>query len=155
MGVYVITDGTAVKIGVGDPKQRIKQLQTGNPREITLVREINTPLAYALERKMHQIYSDYRIRGEWFSAEILDDISGKSDADIMDNVALEAREQLSAIQRVARGLDDEEIKSFLAYLGQGMSQVDGNVKKYLLAIGIPVAREFDRRLGKAFDTEVS
>lgn len=70
-GVYAITDGTHHKIGVADdPMKRLRELQTGNPRQLTLVFYVRLPgvHAYELERSAHaRLGSDMRAVGEWFS----------------------------------------------------------------------------------------
>lgn len=68
--VYFVTDGEYVKIGKGsDTNDRISQLQTGNPRKITLMFKIylnNKDDAYDLEGYLHNTYSQYQAVGEWF-----------------------------------------------------------------------------------------
>jgi len=34
---YILTDGTAIKIGAGDPYRRVDELKTGNPRPLTVL----------------------------------------------------------------------------------------------------------------------
>lgn len=61
--VYAISDGSAIKIGKtdGHPIQRLRSLQTGNPRPLRL-------LAYTQgqERLLHTYFSQEAIHGEWF-----------------------------------------------------------------------------------------
>jgi len=72
--VYFIRDITAqtVKIGktgLNNSPQRLKQLQTGNPNELTLLKTISTKThadAFKLEKELHQKYSANHYRGEWF-----------------------------------------------------------------------------------------
>ncbi len=63
--VYAIWDGSAIKIGrsAGHPKLRLDALQTGNPRNLQLL----AYTAAVTERRVHQILSRHRLRGEWFS----------------------------------------------------------------------------------------
>jgi len=66
------------KIGVSkNVKQRIKQLQTGCPYQINLVKSYQTSLPHKIEKILHRhfgIYkvdsSDYNLTGEWFNLEI-------------------------------------------------------------------------------------
>lgn len=68
--VYVITDGTFLKIGMAnDVQKRLAQLQTGNPMALHLVRCYefsNRADASKYERKLHLKYNNYRKNGEWF-----------------------------------------------------------------------------------------
>jgi hypothetical protein len=67
--VYFVSDGTAVKIGhtTGKVTDRVKQLQTGNPRLITVVRTI--PGDQSLERSYHERFAERLVRqnSEWFA----------------------------------------------------------------------------------------
>lgn len=69
--VYVITDGTFLKIGMAnDVRKRLAQLQTGNPMELHLIKCYafsNRTEASKYERELHLKYGDYRKHGEWFS----------------------------------------------------------------------------------------
>lgn len=89
--VYFISDGEYVKIGKGFPIQRMKGLQTGNQRELSLLftipvgeitteerRNYKSPLfhrhdgvSYA-EDMIHSFFRNSHLRGEWF--DILDQI---------------------------------------------------------------------------------
>lgn len=61
-----------VKIGIvkesddRDTAKRIKEHQTGNPREITELHVIATPNVENVETALHGIYAPARIGGEWF-----------------------------------------------------------------------------------------
>jgi hypothetical protein len=62
--VYALWDGTAVKVGKcsGHPHERLKDLQTGNPRVLVL-------LAYTThlgEKAAHRRLGRWHLRGEWF-----------------------------------------------------------------------------------------
>jgi len=68
--VYFIHDGSYLKVGKSDnPEKRLLQLQTGNPRVLTLLRSIKCASqkeGFALENSVHQKLKPYRCRGEWF-----------------------------------------------------------------------------------------
>ncbi len=66
--VYAISDGYAIKLGKSDshPITRLKTLQTGNPRTLTLIAYTTT----ITERKLHRKPGLKRLRGEWFIANI-------------------------------------------------------------------------------------
>ena len=63
-----------VKIGVvkeNDEKnrsteKRIKEHQTGNPRQIVELEVLETPRVVRVETLMHQTYAPWRVGGEWF-----------------------------------------------------------------------------------------
>lgn len=71
--VYFIQagDGGPIKIGstTKHPRDRLAQLQCGNAEILRVVKL--TPGA-AWESFFHQEFAKYRVRGEWYSAEILD-----------------------------------------------------------------------------------
>ena len=55
------------KIGMSkQPYRRMSSLQTGTPLEITLVHRVFTFDMPALEKALHDYYSAYWMRGEWF-----------------------------------------------------------------------------------------
>ena len=65
--VYFVRDGRAVKIGWAlDGKERVKLLQTGNPRKLNLLGTIKGSVL--LERALHRHFKRNRIRGEWVTA---------------------------------------------------------------------------------------
>ena len=61
-----------VKIGivresdVRDTAQRLKEHQTGNPRQIVEVAVLGTPNVERVETTMHGLYAPYGVGGEWF-----------------------------------------------------------------------------------------
>lgn len=66
--VYLISDGTAFKIGksADDPQNRLKGLQTGNPRLLILLGSKHVPDRAAAEAALHAKFHRYNILGEWF-----------------------------------------------------------------------------------------
>jgi hypothetical protein len=77
--VYVIisNDQDAFKIGYTTSGVRIYNLQTGNPAQLSLLRQV--PATKAAERAIHRALVDYKIRGEWFKDDglskcLLDDL---------------------------------------------------------------------------------
>lgn len=63
--VYCITDGTAVKIGYSvAPEKRVPELQTGNPRVLTLLGFLKG--TEADERRLHRKHRAENILQEWF-----------------------------------------------------------------------------------------
>jgi len=64
--VYVLADGDYVKIGKSvDVKDRMKSLQTGNPREIILVAKKLVRDGYECESLLQE-WAGSPIRGEWY-----------------------------------------------------------------------------------------
>ena len=65
--VYVIKSGDNYKIGIAkDPRKRMRDLQTGDPTEHAIVTTSFVSNAQQLEAKLHQHYTQYSVRGEWF-----------------------------------------------------------------------------------------
>lgn len=86
--VYVITDGTGfVKIGIAsDVKQRLQALQTGCPRDLSVVRLIKTRDDESTEYCIHAMLEHFRARprankyhSEWFSDECLNILNSLTD----------------------------------------------------------------------------
>lgn len=70
-GVYFISDQHGhVKIGKAqDPYKRLKQLQTGNPYELLLIEYFPFYNGLLLEYALHDLFSKFQIRDEWFEQE--------------------------------------------------------------------------------------
>lgn len=70
--IYIITDGdNNFKVGLtkSDPEKRLKQLQTGHPKKLTIHSYFKVPLdkVFELEKLAHkELQSKYQKRGEWF-----------------------------------------------------------------------------------------
>lgn len=69
--LYCITDGEHYKIGwATNPSKRLLQLQTGNPRQLTIHAQLRcscTAQAMMRERNLHKQYRRFRLVGEWFT----------------------------------------------------------------------------------------
>lgn len=65
-----------VKIGMvgtkGDSGDRLKQHQTGNPRDLVLHHVVETPAPFWVENGLHQRLSGSRVRAEWHRLETKD-----------------------------------------------------------------------------------
>ena len=62
-----IPEKSIYKIGVSkDVEKRIKQLQTGNYEQITLVHKFKSNYPYKIESILHGMYKFKRIEGEWY-----------------------------------------------------------------------------------------
>lgn len=65
---YQSADCYRIKIGIAkDVDRRIRQLQTGCPQKLYLLKAISVAAPRHIEQRLHQKYRHYRIeRGEWF-----------------------------------------------------------------------------------------
>jgi hypothetical protein len=77
--IYVLKNGdtNAYKIGVtrSTAEKRSKQLQTGNPNDLTVLYEFFAKDAYSVESQLHNSLSKYEIPtggDEWYELEVLD-----------------------------------------------------------------------------------
>ena len=69
MFVYFIKakDLNVYKIGrASSPSARLKTIQACSPIEVTLLHTIHSANSIELEKKIHQIFSKFRLHGEWF-----------------------------------------------------------------------------------------
>ena len=66
--VYLIeAENGLVKIGISSNVQRrLSTLNTASPVELWILAYAQPPSAAKLEKKLHNTYSDKRVRGEWF-----------------------------------------------------------------------------------------
>lgn len=61
--------GGPIKIGVSkNPRKRLAQLQTASPIDLVLRRVVDDPNAWGWERRLHELFAEWRMRGEWFQA---------------------------------------------------------------------------------------
>ena len=77
MKTYLISDGTYVKIGKSDNiQQRFGSIQTHHPLPLMVVLIVDRDV----ERELHQRFSKYKKRGEWYllSQEIYNFIRGSN-----------------------------------------------------------------------------
>ena len=68
--VYLMTNGIEYKIGItNNPERRLKQCQTGNPKQLSYVCVVERPnkaSAIFLEKSIHHGLKQHRLQGEWF-----------------------------------------------------------------------------------------
>ena len=66
--IYVIqnTQTRRVKVGKGEPEERLKAMQIGNDCELKVLAYWHSPDPYRVEKLLHTILDKYRVRGEWF-----------------------------------------------------------------------------------------
>lgn len=70
--VYVIQSQDYYKVGVtkGNPQNRMKQLQTGSPVKLRLVRTYKLRNYEYVEKEVHKRLARYRTSGEWFDCDL-------------------------------------------------------------------------------------
>ena len=62
---FIQADNGDIKIGITlNPKNRLRALQTHCPLKLKTLKLIDGD--YILEKKIHKLFKDFRIRGEWF-----------------------------------------------------------------------------------------
>ena len=65
-----MTNGVEYKIGItNNPERRLKQCQTGNPKQLSyvcIVERPNKASAIFLEKSIHAGLKQHRLQGEWF-----------------------------------------------------------------------------------------
>lgn len=95
--VYVIAHPNGYyKIGVSkNPANRLKQLQTATPYQLTLHGLFQSNAPQIAEQAIHHVHDDYRVRGEWF------DLPAGALADIEDICGFTG-------QALARRLKDDD-----------------------------------------------
>lgn len=81
MWVYLIAeefDGGAVKIGISNNVEaRIRDLQVGNPNDLTLYAAIGVKtrlVAQYLEKELHKHFGERHLRGEWFEGSCAEEV---------------------------------------------------------------------------------
>jgi hypothetical protein len=88
--VYLIRseESGMYKVGVSKhPKKRIKQLQTGNGEELTLIESFPSNFPHKVETALHNGYAPDKKRGEWFMLGIEQEFNFISDcAKIEQNI---------------------------------------------------------------------
>jgi hypothetical protein len=78
--VYFIQAKNSKKVKIGravDPEKRLKELQTGNPEELSILGLIDCESIYEAdcrEEQLHKEFQHLRLQGEWFDfgPEIID-----------------------------------------------------------------------------------
>jgi hypothetical protein len=58
--------GLVKKIDDRTSQDRLSEHQTGNPRELVLLHNIEVPAVNTIEKMLHKHYAKFNIRGEWF-----------------------------------------------------------------------------------------
>ena len=93
--VYVIKCGDfqLFKVGKssGDSKSddRLANLQTGNPFELTIIFSAKVVDAYSVERKVQEILSAHCVRGEWFDCSLDIILDAIDDSVLTSDIVLE------------------------------------------------------------------
>jgi hypothetical protein len=58
--------GLVKKVDERTSQDRLSEHQTGNPRELVLLHNIEVPAVSTIEKMLHKHYAKFNIRGEWF-----------------------------------------------------------------------------------------
>lgn len=69
---YLFREGTTDNIKIGNsinPDTRIINLQVGNTQQLTEVDRAECIDGFLLEQKLHRLYNEFHIRGEWYKLE--------------------------------------------------------------------------------------
>ena len=118
--VYIIECDGYYKIGrAKDVKRRLKQLQTGTPSTMIVIREYATEQAPKLEAYLHQRLYKRNVRGEWFAPltlELADQLAQDFSDDILsyDPFVQLTDEQRDAIHKArARQEKDRQLRKIL------------------------------------------
>lgn len=65
--IYLIECHDFVKVGIADkPASRLIELQVGCPYELRLLASFAVRQSAAAERRLHELWKQYEVRGEWF-----------------------------------------------------------------------------------------
>lgn len=75
-----ISEKVKYKIGMtrGTVEKRLKQLQTGNPNELTLIDSYQTENPFYIEKMLHFKYNQKNVMNEWFDL-TMDEVSSFQD----------------------------------------------------------------------------
>jgi predicted GIY-YIG superfamily endonuclease len=85
--VYLIQslEDSYYKIGVSvHPKQRLKELQTGNSSPLVLIETYQSEFAHKIERTLQRRYSHLKKEGEWFEMSISNEVSFLQECRVID-----------------------------------------------------------------------
>lgn len=130
IGVYFIREvgGDAVKIGFSsiDPRQRLADLQRGNPRDLEVF-AFQPGGTRETERAWHRRYAANRLAGEWFR------LNASMQAEI-DAVAVQADRLVEYMSHIIAN------DAGLRVLRQWMSETGTTAEAIAEACGYPVAR---------------
>lgn len=72
--VYAIREDASgnVKVGIScNPERRVRQLQTGNSSQLTLMAVMEAKNGYQDEADAHKALIDCHVRGEWYSPDVM------------------------------------------------------------------------------------
>lgn len=81
--ILFISELNVCKIGISENvERRIKQLQTGCPYKIDVVKTFNSPISSKIEKVIHRSYTsnkvdenEYNLMGEWFNIPVTEVLS--------------------------------------------------------------------------------
>lgn len=85
--LYFLTDGEYIKIGytTQDVKYRVDDLQTGNPKVLSILRVVEMPylIVQDCETCLHNMFYEHNVLNEWYDLCVMNIIDQMSDTDII------------------------------------------------------------------------
>jgi hypothetical protein len=150
MSVYIVTDGTNFKIGYTneDIQCRINNLQTGNPKRLTIVHAMDG--GRPLEKLLHKIFDSKRLSGEWFNLSE-DDLKIIKEW-VCPHCGAQKHTLLQEQAKPAKPTVSEEIKGMLVF-SESKSKKEMIVGEWFITVD-KLKKEVDR-LGKRCEQQSS
>lgn len=149
--VYFIKCQEYIKIGYSNnPNDRISQLQTSIPYKLQVVSIIMGTMHD--EKKLHKLFKEHHVRGEWFrvSIEILEYIESKKN--LMWNYGYDDPDELDIYElnplkalRVSRGFSMEDVAEKMGVTKQSYCEAENRCMQGRITIG--TLAKYGRLLG--------
>lgn len=130
----------------GDADTRLYEHQTGNPRQLVLVDQVNAPAVSDLEASVHDRFATRRILGEWFE---LPDANLAEVVAMAGKLADEQRSNLDALQRAEEMKSQESTVAIKAPQSDDLEWFDRLVHAKALDNAVKAAATTVRRTLKA------
>ena len=149
--IYFIRQDDKVKIGyTEDINNRLSQLKTGSPYELTVALLIEGD--YDKKKELHDTFSDFRIRGEWyeFCEDIQEYITSMNEKDLryeeglLDKEGLDPNVQTTFI-RVLNSLKLREVGEKLNITPQSVREIE--TRELHGTVSLNILRKYGRVLG--------
>ena len=137
--VYFIKDREFVKIGyTTDFKKRFSQLQTSTPHNLTVLAIIKGD--YETEKFIHNKFSDYHHRGEWFyiNSDIEDFIKSKDDVSWQYGIGQCEENGLNPLQDLRLSLHKsmQDVGDILGVAKQSVKEAETRCMQGKVTIGL-------------------
>lgn len=131
--IYVLKSWATGLYKVGctrDLKRRLAEFETGSPEKLTLEISFHVSDMYAAEKNLHEMYSKWRSKGEWF--ELDNQVIAELRASINYPIAY-----AKFIEYLERGRDES------GHLSREWLDTDIECKAHMIALGIIESDDFD------------